>query len=204
MTAIHAARRAQVSLGDYVGVVGLGVTGMLVGQVAKLFGASKVFGLNPSTWKFRIAQQLGFDFLISTNDNYIDFVLDHTEGKGVDVVFECSGYAEGVTVAVDIVRRGGKIAIVGLHTNPFAISGEDIFVKELTILGVRNGGGPDLPYEYLRWSKRANLQEATRLVTLGHIKGSPMITHKFKAEQVAEAYNLILRHERYLQILLEW
>jgi len=204
MSTIHVAHRCNIALGDTVGVVGLGVFGLLIAQIAKLNGASKVIGLNPSDWKTSFAKKMGIDLILKTN-SYRPQLLSETQSRGVDIAIESSGYSSGVTIAVDIVRKRGKVAIVGFHTHPFEISGEHLFIKELTILGIRNGGGPDMSYEYLRWSKRENFNEALRLIKSGLIQGKPMITHRFKADDIEKAYQLIdKRAEPYLQVILNW
>jgi len=206
MTAIHAAHIAGIMLGDSVGIVGLGVVGLLMVQVAKLAGAEKIIAINPSPWKLEYARNMGADVALRTSDkNLLEAILDETEGRGVDIAIDCSGEAEGMRLVIDIVRRRGKVVVEGFHTQPFTVSGEDLFIKELQILGVRSGGGPDYSYEYLRWSKRANFKLACNLFYLGKMDVPNLVTHRFNAEDILRAYELIdRRQEPYLHIVLDW
>lgn len=205
-TATHTIHRSKIMLGDTVGIVGLGVVGMLTAQVAKAAGASKVIGIDLLDSKLKIAKKLGVD--VAINPNSVDIkerVFEETDGQGVDIAIESSGVAKAVGSALDIVRKRGKVVIEGFHAKPFEVSGEDILTKELEIIGVRSSGGPDLSYEYIRWSAKANYQEAFRLIISGKVKCSTMITHRFKAEEINKAYEMIdKKKEDFLKVILDW
>jgi 2-desacetyl-2-hydroxyethyl bacteriochlorophyllide A dehydrogenase len=205
-TAIHTLRRGNLELGDDVAVIGLGVLGLLIVQVAKAAGARRVIAINPSHWKLELARRLGADLTLTTQDaNWQKTLLEATDGRGTDVSIDCSGTGEGVMAAIDAVRKRGRVLVAGFHTEPFAISGEDLFAKELAIFGVRSTGGPDYSYEYTRWNQNSNYQEAAHLLFTGRVRGCDLITHRIAATDAELAYRLIDRKsESFLQIVLDW
>ena len=63
--------------------------------------------------------------------------LDHLAGLGVDVVLEMAGHPDSIRTAFDIVRRGGRISLLGLTSKPVSLNfSEDIIFKGLTIQGI--------------------------------------------------------------------
>src|SRR5579862_8616957 len=84
-TCLHAQRLGQISLGESVAVIGLGVSGQLHVQLAKARGASKVIGISRSGFKNQLAKQLGADLTIESGPDTVAKVLEATNGLGADV-----------------------------------------------------------------------------------------------------------------------
>lgn len=204
-TGVHAIHQAKPQMGDSVAVVGLGVVGLIAIQVAKAAGAGQVIAIGRSQWKRDLAAALGADHVLDAGDPaLVRRVQTLTEGRGVDVAIECAGASEAVGTATSVTRSQGRVVIEGFHTRPFAVSGEDIFSKELTIVGVRSIGSHEAS-EFNRWSRRANFDLACALVLQGKVKNAPVITHRLPVAEIAKGYDLIHKaNEPYLQILLEW
>jgi len=207
-TAVHCAHRSNIKLGDTVGVVGLGVLGILMSQVAKAAGASKVIGIDLVDRHLEVAGRLGVDVVVNPKkDDPLSVVKEHTGGFGVDIAIEASGFAPAFNTALDIVRKAGTVTVLGWHTQPLqnVVWGETLSVKELTVVGTLATGPPDVSPEYVRWSKNANFREAAALITQKTVDGTPLITHRFKAEDIKAVYELIdKKTEDYLQIVLVW
>lgn len=205
-TAIHTLHRARVEFGCQVAVCGLGVLGMQLVQAARLAGAGTVIALNRSSWKLDVARRLGADLAISTADpSWKKQVLDATGGRGADVSIESTGTQDGMDVAIEAVRKRGRAVAAGFYTEPFRLSGEAVFSKELTLIGVRSAGGPNILFEYLRWNQFSNFQEAVRLLSERRIRGGELITHRFAATEIEKAYELINGgSQQFLQIVLNW
>lgn len=204
MTSIHAVHRTCLFLGDTVCVVGLGVVGLLTAQVAKSGGAGFVVGITSDPWKKELAESLGINTLLRNSED-IKKIRKLTNNCNFDVTIECSGTQHGVDDALLFVRKGGKVGLLGLNTGYIKIPGETVFSKELNVFGIRSGGPPDLNYEHIRWSKRSNFQEASRLIRNKQVTGKNMITHRIKFNEIEKAYKMIdQRNEPYLQVILNW
>ena len=66
-----------------------------------------------------------------------NIIVEHTDGLGVDVVLEMAGHPDAIRTAFDIVRRGGRISLLGLTSKPIALNfSEDIIFKGITVQGI--------------------------------------------------------------------
>jgi L-iditol 2-dehydrogenase len=118
--------RAKVSAGDFVVVLGPGPIGLLAALTARAAGARNVVIVGtPADEAFRLkkARELGFTNVINVAQaNPGDVVRDLTAGIGADLVIECSGAAAAISSAVDLIRKKGRICVIGLtgkDTIPF-------------------------------------------------------------------------------------
>jgi threonine dehydrogenase-like Zn-dependent dehydrogenase len=129
---------------------------------------------------------------------------------------EAAGAATAVKTAQDLVKRRGRIVIAGFQTTPFSVSGETFWDKELTIKAVRATGPSwvntnsidiDSPsvLEYIPWNSRSNFKEACRLVSTKKVKGEHLITHRFKAEKIKDAYAMLDKNSAdSMHVTLDW
>lgn len=110
---------SKVEPGDVVVVQGPGPIGLLAAMAAKAGGASKVvvFGAGEDAKvRLPIANQVGVDHAINLNElpDAVQFVKDLTSGRGADLVVEAAGVAAAVVNSIHMVRRQGRIAVLGL------------------------------------------------------------------------------------------
>lgn len=205
-TAVHAIHQSAILLGDIVAVVGMGVLGSMIAQVARAAGASRVIAVDISTAKLEMARSMGHNVTINpAADDFRTIVDEHTDGRGVDIAIEAAGNSRAVETALEIVRSKGKLVVAGFQTKPFALSGEHFWTKEPDVIAVRAAGPPDVGHEQTRWHGHANFKEAFRLVSEGKVSGTAMITHRFPAEEIEKAYKLIdEQNEEYMQVILSW
>lgn len=106
---------SRVSPGDRVLVEGPGPIGLLTAQVARAQGATVVVsGVDSdATYRLPLAEQLGFE-TINVQSESLDSQRDgHTDGVGFDVVFDTTGHPSGLPSAVEAVRKGGQIVLIG-------------------------------------------------------------------------------------------
>lgn len=167
--AVHDVRRARVSAGDKVIVVGGGPIGLLIATVARHFGGD-VTVVEVDAKRRVVAAQL--DFLALHPKNFDDpaWIDEWTSGAGADVVFEVSGSAAGISSAIAVAKVRGTIVVVGIHPEPRAVDLQRIFWRELTIVGAR-------VYE------RADFETAVELVSSGVIPSGALITHVLPLDQ---------------------
>ena len=123
---------AELKGGERVAVLGGGVIGLLVVQLAKLAGASEIILVTRQKFRREVALKIGATRVIDPKVENLAQVL-----SGIDVTFECAGAPETITQSQEITRRGGSIIILGLtaaatklEINPF-----NIVVNELRIQG---------------------------------------------------------------------
>ncbi len=85
-------------------MIGLGVSGQLHVQLAKARGAGKVIGISRSRFKNDLAQQMGADVAIESGPEAVAKVLEETDGRGADVVIECTGVMTSIADAIRMAR----------------------------------------------------------------------------------------------------
>lgn len=167
--AVHDVRRGRVSAGDKVVVVGGGPIGLIIATVAKHAGGDvTVVELDP-TRRARAAE-LGFTALHPEQLDDPAWLDAWTGGAGADVVFEVSGAAAGLALALPLAKVRGTIVIVGIHPEPRAVDLQRVFWRELTIVGAR-------VYE------RVDFETAVELVSSGVIPSGALITDILPLDQ---------------------
>lgn len=137
-TCVHPIERVNIRPGDTVGIVGPGPIGLCLLQVVKTAGASKVIviGTEKSRSRLQVAEELGADLIIEKErDNIRERSISFTSGLGVDVAFDSTGTEEGVMAALDMVRRGGEVCLVGVSDDPVPIKPfSQLMMKEVNIV----------------------------------------------------------------------
>jgi propanol-preferring alcohol dehydrogenase len=137
-TAFRAVKRGQFMPGDKVAIWGAGPIGLSAMMIAKYMGA-QVASIDLVPYRLRMAEEFGADLTI--NPEHIDPVkalLDWTDGRGVDVAYDCIGNQKAAEQAVDAVKKRGRVGIVGV-SQALTLNPENHFIaKELTLFGSRN------------------------------------------------------------------
>lgn len=144
-TCLHAQRRIDIFPGEYVVVLGLGVTGQLHVQLAKARGAT-VIGVTRSADKRALAETLGADMTFPGDDDAVKKVREATEGRGPDVVIETTGVVPQLASAITMARPGGRILMYGIITaTEGALPFYDLYYKELSLINARVAKSEDYP-----------------------------------------------------------
>ena len=150
--AVHAANRTPVRLGDTAVVVGSGMIGLLVVQAIRLRGCARVIAVDLDDGKLELAQSLGADAGFNPKrHDVIAEVQAMTDGRGADVALEVVGASPTVVMAVQCVRKGGAVTLVGNLAPQVELPLQAVVTRELSIYGscASNGEYPEC-IEYLR------------------------------------------------------
>ena len=135
---VHGAlERPRVMPQDVAVVAGPGTIGLLTLQAVKSAGARvHVLGTDADAHRLRLAEELGADGVYNVQrDQYRDAISDVTGGVGEDIVYECSGAGPAAQTLLELVRRGGQYAQIGLFGKPISWDLEAVCFKELTVTG---------------------------------------------------------------------
>jgi predicted dehydrogenase/threonine dehydrogenase-like Zn-dependent dehydrogenase len=200
--AINGVRIANISLGDKIAVIGLGLVGQLIAQLARLQGGFIIAtDLKPD--RVELARQLGSDAALVGSSELSAQILSLTNGQGVDCVIIAAAAKSDAPcrIAVDICRDRGRIVDVGAVQLNFPWY--ETYLKEIQVLMARAYGpgsydpsyemqGQDYPLPYVRWTENRNMEEFLRLLSQGRIKIDPLITHRFPLEDASKAYETIM------------
>jgi threonine 3-dehydrogenase len=124
--------------GRTVAITGCGPIGLFSIAVCRAVGAGTVFAIEVNEHRRRIARQMKADYVLDpTQEKVVDKVMEATGGTGVDVVLEMAGHPDAIRTGFDIVRRGGRISLLGLTSKPVSLNfSEDIIFKGITLQGI--------------------------------------------------------------------
>jgi (R,R)-butanediol dehydrogenase/meso-butanediol dehydrogenase/diacetyl reductase len=131
----HAVKRTHQELGDFVVVQGAGPIGLLAAQHARHAGAGRVVIVEPNEARRAAATALGFTEVWSPGAEFTTFVFESSNGLGADVLYECTGVAKLFQASAELVRRGGKLSLLGYPMSTSEVSYPDWQSRELTVLG---------------------------------------------------------------------
>ncbi|HTU03118.1 MAG TPA: alcohol dehydrogenase catalytic domain-containing protein [Candidatus Sulfotelmatobacter sp.] len=136
---LHALDRVPVGPGDTVAVVGPGPLGTLILLGARAAGASRLVmtGLRADGDRLKVAERLGAHTIMVDETDPAQAVRDVTRGLGADVVFECAGHPRAVPQALTLVRKGGKIGVLGMGHGDSSFDTAALAFGEVELIGIR-------------------------------------------------------------------
>jgi L-iditol 2-dehydrogenase len=158
--ALHAASLVPIARDSTALVLGAGTIGLLLQQALRVAGCSRVFVADPDRTRLGLSQKLGATETIP--ESVLERVLQVTNGTGVDLVAEAVGKTESIGAAIDCVRKGGTVILVGNISPEVRIPLQKVVSRQLRLQGSCASAG-----EYPR---------AIELVSTGEIQVKPLIT----------------------------
>src|SRR6476660_830724 len=174
--AVHTVLSGEIAA-KTVAVTGCGPIGLFAIAVAKAVGATSVFAIEVNEHRARIAREMQADYVLNPAKEDVDaIIMEKTGGLGVDVVLEMAGHPDSIRTAFDIVRRGGRISLLGLTSKPISLNfSEDIIFKGITVQGI-NGRRM-----YQTW------YQMTALLKAGKLDLHPAITDRIAMKDFSSA-----------------
>lgn len=182
-TAYHAVYRvANVRPGDTVVIYGAtGGIGLMCVQYASAVGAT-VIGIGRKKWKLQIARELGASEIVSAEDEQLAKTVRRLSNGGADISIDTSGVPALLESAFRSTRVGGKIVEVALSFNKVSVDLNRLMWFEHSFQGSRAFNPADIP-------------RAFALLKKGIIRVDKVISHRFKLEEVNQAYQMQERGE---------
>lgn len=172
--------RANVRLGDPVVVCGAGPIGLVTLLCCKAAGAAPLVITDIDEGRLKFAKELvpqvithKVEFSHSPED-FRNAILEKTEGVEPATAMECTGVESSIAGAIQVVKFGGKVFVIGVGKNEIKIPFMRLSTREV-----------DLQFQYRycnTWPK------AIRLVKSGVIELSKLVTHRFQLEDAVEAF----------------
>ena len=134
--AAHAVELTPLSWNDTVVVVGTGMVGLFVLQVLRSKGCGTIIGVDVDKDKLALAKKLGADVLLNPgSDDLQGEVLALTANRGADAAFEVVGITEAVRSAVDCVRKGATVTLVGNLAPDIELALQKVMTRQLRLQG---------------------------------------------------------------------
>jgi predicted dehydrogenase/threonine dehydrogenase-like Zn-dependent dehydrogenase len=213
--ALEAVRMAQVSLGEIVVVIGLGLLGQIAVQVLNAAGCH-VIGMDIDDAKAQMALEHGAEAVATDYPQLSATCRTHTMNHGADavIILAATPSNEPLEQAAELCRERGRIVAAGLVG--LEVPRKAFYDKELELVVSRAWGpglydpnytekGLDYPIAYGRWTAKRNMEEFLAQLAEGAVHVHHLVTHRFPFDRALEAYELILEgKEPYNGVLLTY
>jgi len=215
--AMHGVRLGEPSLGETCAVLGLGIVGLLVAQLARASGL-RVLCMEPNHHRRDIALKLRFTDVIdpTVEDDLAKTLHFFSGGFGVDVMYLCAGIKDSsiTNEALSCCRDRGRVIMIG--DMGLELDRSPLFQKELSFKVSRSYGpgrydvnyetkGLDYPIGYVRWTEQRNLSLFLEMIQRESIRVKEMISTEFPIENAPDAYRLLVEESaKTLAVLLAY
>src|SRR3977135_3131842 len=182
-TGFFGAERAEIKPGDVVAVIGAGPVGLMATMCAQLFGPARVFVVDMVDSRLEIARELAGRPTNAKRVHPGEAIQRRTDGIGADSSIECVGLLSAIDTAIESVRGGGTISMVGV---PSAVIGDFPYMKMwLKSLTFRAG-----------WCNvQAYMRPLLDLIAAGPPTPEAINSPRMKLDQAEEAYRMFDAHE---------
>ncbi len=177
---VHSVMSGPIN-GKSVAVFGCGPIGMFALGASRVFGATKMFGIEVAPKRVEMARKLFPDATIINpkEQDPVKTIMDATDGFGVDVSIELSGHPEATRLCFEVLKREGRVSLVGVPPGPMEFNFHpNIILKEATVRGVF---GREVWQTW--WQLRAMLDT-------GRFDPLPIITHRFPLAEFEQAFKM--------------
>jgi 2-desacetyl-2-hydroxyethyl bacteriochlorophyllide A dehydrogenase len=172
--ALNAVIESGFKIGEYAAVLGAGPIGLFVIQILRAAGAKKIFVLEPVEPKQQKALELGADKAFDPK-NWAK-IRRSTDGLGPDHVFDCVGLSSTVSTSLSLIKKGGCITLIGMHSKSFEINNAMLLTtNSITLKGVY-GYNQDI------------FKNAISLLEQGKIDGESIISNHITIEEVPRMF----------------
>lgn len=173
--AVYAVRKASVSVGSTVAVVGQGPIGLFVDQVAKADGGV-VYGFDVMESRLAYAKDHTYVYhaINSKVSHYLETFRQASGSDGADFVFECVGIEQTARASLDLARPGGKVIILGVYEHDILVNMMQVVKKELEVQG--------------SWTCIFSFEPTIELLKSGQIHTEGLITHRYSFGDAGKAF----------------
>jgi predicted dehydrogenase/threonine dehydrogenase-like Zn-dependent dehydrogenase len=200
--ALQGVRRAAPTLGETVGVIGLGIIGQLTVQLLRANGC-RVIGFDVDSARVATALAGGMDYGVDpSNGTFVERTMKLTDGFGADAVLitAATESSDVIHEAMQACRKKGRVVLVG--DVGLDLRRSDMYEKELDFLISTSYGpgrydtkyeieGVDYPLPYVRWTENRNLEEFLSLLARGKVSLANLSARRFPIADAATAYELL-------------
>lgn len=174
----YGVKLAGLTPGSNIGILGAGPIGMSVLVSALTQQTGKIYMTDKLDYRLNIAKTSGAFWTGNPDKESIEEKVKELQPEMLDVVFECCGKQDAIDQAINLLKPGGKLMIVGIPEVPrYSFSVDDMRHKEICIQNVRRQNGV--------------VEECLEHIRSGKIKMHNWVTHRFSLKQTKEAFDLV-------------
>jgi len=178
--AVHGLRLVGLDAGERVAVIGSGTIGLMSIVAAKALGAAAVVATARYPHQREAAEALGADAVVEANENATQAVREAFGGDAPEVVVESvGGHAGTLNQAIDLVRPGGRVSVLGIYTGPQNVNLTGAVLKEALLIPAITYGSRD---------GRSDFEIALEIAGRRAEELRRLITHRVALDDVAQGF----------------
>jgi alcohol dehydrogenase len=180
-TGFAGAESGHIRIGDTVVVFAQGPIGLCATVGAKLMGATRIFTVDGVNERLTMSTELGADKAINFRDNDpVEVIMEATGGRGVDVAIEALGTQQTFESCLRVLRPGGVLSSLGVYSGKLT----------MPLDAIAAGLGDHKIVTTLCPGGRERMRRLMNVVASGRADLRPLVTHRFKLDEIEEAYEL--------------
>lgn len=199
--ALQSVRVADLKLGETVVVIGLGLVGLLVCQLARANGC-RVIGIDIDPTRVDLMRERSWGDAVQASGAVDSMVFGVSAGHGADAVIITAATDDDTPVALagELCRQKGRVVVVGrtlMHAPRETYLFKELSLRTSMATGPGTGDptyevdGIDYPLAYVRFTEERNLAAFLDQIALGNIDVGALLTHRFAVEEAAEAFDAL-------------
>lgn len=180
-TGFSGAESGHVKIGDVVAVFAQGPIGLCATAGARLSGASLIIVIDSIENRLSMAKTVGADMTINFKmKDPVKEILEITRGRGVDVAIEALGTQQTFQSCMRVLKPGGVVSSLGVYGNDIHIPADAFYA----------GLGDQKIVTTLCPGGKERMRRLMEVISTKRVALKPMVTHRFKLNQIVEAYEL--------------
>ncbi|PKM30335.1 MAG: alcohol dehydrogenase [Gammaproteobacteria bacterium HGW-Gammaproteobacteria-11] len=185
-TGFGGAENGHIRIGDTVAIFAQGPIGLCATAGAKLMGATRIIVVDGVPERLAIARQLGADITINfKEEDPLERIMALTQGLGVDVAIEALGTQQTFESCLRVLKPGGTLSSLGVYSGKLS----------MPLDAIAAGLGDHKIVTTLCPGGKERMRRLMAVVASGRVDLTAMVTHRFKLDDIVEAYDLF-SHQR--------
>ena len=165
-----------------IGILGVGPIGTSVLLSARAAGTGRIFVSDKLDYRLYMAESSGASLAVNTGKVNIVKKMEDYIPDGLDIIFECCGQQDAMDEAIEMIKPGGKIIIVGIpEFDNWILKTDKIRRKEITLINIRR--------------QNHTAPAALKMISDKQVNVSNMVTHRFGFEHTKEAFDMVSEYK---------
>lgn len=190
--ALHAVKNSGIRIGQTSAVIGAGAIGLLVAMILDHLSGVTPFVADINEFRVQKAIDLGaYGIFTCRGEDLKAVIMSHTNNLGVDHAFEAVGMEVTLIQALEVIKKGGKVTLLGIFEEPMPRIPINLFVqREISLAGSQG----------YAW----DFQDSINLVAQGMVNVSELITTRLPLNQLQNGFDLLCQPgNNQIKVLLE-
>lgn len=202
----HIVQRAEPRMLEATAVIGQGIVGSLVLQIARLCGVHPLIAIDADPARLATARALGAETIDASREDVAARVRAITNGAGVSLCIEAANTAKVFATAMSILALRGRLLTTSTVYEPVPIRIlQDMIERELTIIGAHQPKCPLTANAYHPWTQLGNRLATMRAIRDGNLNVESCLSHRVRPEEAPALYTRLINGDRsIIGMLIDW